>query len=171
MRLEHLANGKVRQLPPSIGVHLMTCAAVALHRQSHTSTTLVRFRGIVCGEAELVWVAPTTNENDALDGEEPTEYGAAGLALLVVQNHTKFRYGRRAWKGGRFDYWLAEKADRGFQDAARLEVSGIAENDDAGLAARLRQKREQVQASCFTEFPAIVVVVGFRDPVAVVERA
>lgn len=171
LQLEHLATGRVRRLPPSIGSMLKTCAEVALHRQTHTSPTPLQLRGILAQQADLSWITPTQAEDAALDGEEPTEYGAAGLALLLVQNLTEFRYARRAWKGGGYDYWLAEKADSGFQDAARLEVSGIADNDDTKVAARVKEKKEQVQISCFTGLPALVVVVGFRDPVAVVEHA
>jgi hypothetical protein len=60
---------------------------------------------------------------------------------------------------------LGKKEDDLFQNAARLEVSGI-RRGPALVSARVRAKLKQTSQSDATGLPAIVVVVEFGTPVA-----
>jgi hypothetical protein len=51
----------------------------------------------------------------------------------------------RSRRGTGFDYWLGKKGDNNqlpFQNAVRLEVSGIRKGDDGKIKARAKQKLE-----------------------------
>jgi hypothetical protein len=77
---------------------------------------------------------------------------------------------QRAFKGGGFDYWLGTvDEDRPFQNLARLEISGIRRGNRRQIAARVKEKSEQVRRSDGA-LPAYVVVVEFSAPAARVEK-
>ena len=98
------------------------------------------------------------------DEQELVEYGACGVAILMMLNLVGFKVIRRARKGTGFDYWLAStNEDLPFQEAARLEVSGILTGREAELMKRIRQKVIQTQRSS-SSLPAYVVVVEFGTP-------
>src|SRR5947209_9202128 len=103
------------------------------------------------------------------DTEEATEFGACGIAILVTLDLTGFTI-QRAFKGGGFDYWLGVMdVDRPFQNLARLEVSGIRRGSRRQIAARIREKSEQVRRAG-GGLPAYVVIVEFSTPVVRVEE-
>jgi hypothetical protein len=56
-----------------------------------------------------------------------------------------------------------------FQNAVRLEVSGIRKGDDSRIKARIKQKLEQVSPTDGT-LPAYIVVVEFSNPLAFIVK-
>lgn len=104
------------------------------------------------------------------DSQEMTEYGACGVAAVMILRFTKFTIIRRARKGEGVDYWLSEKTSSvPFEDSARLEVSGIISGNSATLQSRLKQKRNQTRPTD-GETPAIIAVVEFGLPMAHLEQ-
>jgi hypothetical protein len=99
------------------------------------------------------------------DLEETTEYAAYGIAILLIMEITAFTVIRRSRKGTGFDYWLGKKDDLLFQDAARLEVSGMLKAEASAITARVKQKVQQTVPTDGT-LPAYIVVVEFSNPVA-----
>jgi hypothetical protein len=97
--------------------------------------------------------------------QESTEWGAYGIAALLVQAVTDLHIVARARKGTKFDFWLCARKATGdlFQNASRLEVSGILNGDSAAVSARVKQKVVQV-AKGASSLPACVVVVEFGGP-------
>jgi hypothetical protein len=103
------------------------------------------------------------------DHQEATEAGATGLAFLLILNLTEFTIIRRARKGTGFDYWLGFKdAELPFQDAARLEISGILKGDAHEMRSRVRKKLKQTQPTDGV-LPAYIVVVEFGSPKSYIE--
>lgn len=103
------------------------------------------------------------------DPQVATELGACGIAFLVVREVTGLTAINRSRKGTGFDYWLKQDSPDSlpFDDAARLEVSGILHGTDRELAARTRQKLNQSKPSdATTRLPAYAVVVEFGEPKA-----
>ena len=93
------------------------------------------------------------------------EYGACGIAALLVDSMTEYTIIERSQKGPGFDYWLGKKGTNTplFQEKARLEVSGIRKGESSGIEARVRQKEKQITPSDGS-LPGIIVVVEFSSP-------
>ena len=101
-----------------------------------------------------------------------TEQAAYGIAFLIIQELTDYTVIERSRRGTGFDYWLGKKGDNNelpFQNAVRLEVSGIRKGDDSRIKARIKQKLEQVSPTDGT-LPAYIVVVEFSNPLAFIVK-
>jgi hypothetical protein len=100
-----------------------------------------------------------------------TEMGAYGIAILIVKAVTGKKAIERSKKGPGFDYWVGETDDDEliFSNKARLEVSGILNGTDSEIAARLKNKRAQVQVSNHLDVPAYVAIIEFGQPQAHLE--
>ena len=123
---------------------------------------------------ELVWADEITEQtrNSWNDLIEATEWGAAGLAILVILECTEYTIIRRSRRGTGFDYWLGYKKDvdnlgeNVLKDEACLEVSGILSEQKPGrIKQRVREKIKQTKKSDDLGMPAYIVVVEFSSPV------
>ena len=97
---------------------------------------------------------------------------AYGIAFLIIQELTDYTVIERSRRGTGFDYWLGKKTnnnDLPFQNAVRLEVSGIRKGDDSRIKARIKQKLEQVRPTD-GKLPAYIVVVEFSNPLAFIVK-
>ena len=158
-------------LSPEAGAFLTQAGAVCLESQGHTSGDTLAVNGTLGGFAEeLRWEPATAQVRRTWnDLEEATEYGAVGIAILLVQRHTKHAVLKRARKGTGFDYWLGSADRHPFQHKARLEVSGLLKGTVSAIRTRVRQKVEQTKLSA-RSLPAYVVVVEFGTPQCIVDQ-
>jgi hypothetical protein len=100
------------------------------------------------------------------DIQEATEYGAAGLAILLVCPLVGLTVVQRSAKGTGVDYWLGEQEDDyPFTNKARLEVSGILSGTASDRARRMREKQLQTASSHHSQVPAYIVIVEFSEPI------
>lgn len=152
---------------PSISKYFAEAASVCLENQGHKQSVVIKVSGEVNTELKLEWEEVTQQMKDNwADLQEATEYGATGLAILLVQSLTDYRVIQRSPKTTGFDYWLGEKEDvYPFQKKARLEVSGILQGTRSQINRRLKEKLTQVKKSDATNLPALVVVVEFSQPI------
>ena len=99
------------------------------------------------------------------DPQFATEFGAYGIAVLLIERLTDLTVFERSRKGPGFDYWLAPKGSSQplFQDKSRLEVSGILSGDEVDLKRRMRQKLVQLERGGVA-LPGYGVVVHFAAP-------
>ena len=91
---------------------------------------------------------------------------------MIIQELTDYTVIERSRRGTGFDYWLGKKGDNSeipFQNAVRLEVSGIRKGDDSRIKARIKQKLEQVSPTDGT-LPVYIVVVEFSNPLAFIVK-
>jgi hypothetical protein len=163
--LAELAKG-LPGISPAMGQFLAEASAVSLERQRHPQGVHLTVSGISPSGFAIHWPQPVSQQLfDTWDDEqECTEYGACGVAILLILDLTAYTVIRRARKGQGVDYWLGHKdAVQPFQEAARLEVSGILSGDDAAIQARTRAKLRQT-APTDGPLPAYVVVVEFGSP-------
>jgi hypothetical protein len=103
------------------------------------------------------------------DQQEATEYGAVGIAVLLLKRFHRYSAIERSFKGTGFDYWLGENDDLLFQKKARLEVSGIIRGNASQVENRVVSKLKQTDVSD-GQLPAYVAVVEFGNPLAKVVR-
>jgi hypothetical protein len=145
-------------------------AAVCLENQGHQEPVRLTVRKIDTPQYDLRWPALTGAMRRAYeDLERATELGAYGVAILLIKDQTGLTAIRQSRKGTGFDYWLGpDGADDQlvFQDAARLEVSGILSGTDSQFLTRVKQKLKQTEASDSTGLTAYACVVEFSRPQA-----
>lgn len=112
------------------------------------------------------------------DLQEATEYGACGVAVLVMEACEGLTICERAAKGGGgFDYYLTPMEDESEADSdnflahatATLEVSGILQGTAVELQYRLNEKIRQFQSQAQL-LPCFIVIAAFSASTARIEQ-
>lgn len=167
--LRDLANG-LPAMTPEFGAVLAQAGAICFEERAHPNGVELLVEGTYSAKCKVFWQNVTDqmrrNWNDL---ERATEYGAYGVAILLVLNLTGYTVVSTSRKGTGFDFWLGKKDERDqllFQGKARLEVSGIREGNPTKVRARVKQKLEQVGPSNSTRLPAYIIVVEFNTPLS-----
>lgn len=150
---------------------------ICLNRHTYSPGVELTVQGSFQTKFEVSWNQAKLTD-DVLrswqDADEATEFGACGLAFLLVWELTPFRVIRRSRKGTGFDYWLGDKDDYDvlpLSDKARLEVSGIGTAEQSNqINKRLDSKIAQLGKSTNMDLPAIIVIVDFTKPLAYVVK-
>ncbi|MDX2286097.1 MAG: hypothetical protein NW241_18155 [Bacteroidia bacterium] len=159
-------SGGLPGLSPAFGALLAEACAVCLERAGHQPGCQLRVIGGWQRVLPVHWEGPQPPEAWQAwgDPDEATEFGATGLAISLLLMLTDYTVIRRSVKGTGFDYWLGKQGEGPpFQDAARLEISGIARGDAGKAQYRFQTKVEQTRKSAGTGLPAIVIVVEFSN--------
>lgn len=146
----------------------VVCLACHKHPKGIQMTVKVQTAEAFTTAFDIYWEEDVTQQMlDAWhDNQDFTEFGACGVAILLMLELTPFTVIRKGKRGAGVDYWLGHKdAALPFQDAARLEVSGILEGDDSLVNTRVKQKHAQTKRSA-GRLPAYVIVVEFRRPLS-----
>ena len=154
----------------SFGAICADAAAVCLDERGHSSSVTLTIDGIQPCEIQIQMNAiDDTIRRFNADREVATEYGAYGIAALILPHLTGLTIIERSVKGKGlgFDFWLGSLEDPGtlFQRKARLEVSGIRQGSDSLIQARVNIKLEQIRPSDDVA-PGYVSVVEFGTPKA-----
>ena len=171
LSLHRLADGKCPCITAAQGRYLAEAASICIDHQQHTLTAALE----VVGDAPEVFDLRRLQVNDQMaralaDLKEATEFGAAGIAILLVEETTEFHAVQRAVNSTGIDYWLSEKDDPDLAFSARLEVSGSLSGGGSERKKRVRQKLKQTEQSDGRGLPAIVAVVEFGELVAEVVK-
>jgi hypothetical protein len=159
----------------TFGAICAEAAAVCLDDQGHTVPVNLQIDGSQSGTIALRWTAiDDTIRRFNADQEVATEYGAYGIAALIMPHLTHLTIIERSVKGKGFgfDFWLGSIGSAAplFQRKARLEVSGIRQGSKALIQSRVNMKLKQISPSDVVA-PGYVVVVEFGTPKAqVVEK-
>lgn len=164
--LDDLGNG-LPGISETWGQFLSEAASVCLHCQGHSTGVQLEVKGTSPSTFSVCWKDQVTSQliNAWADKDEMAEYGACGVAILLILQLTDFTVVRRACKGTGIDYWLGSaQSDAPFEDAARLEVSGILKGDEQSVKARVAKKKKQTEKSADSNLPAYVAVVEFSKP-------
>jgi len=172
--LRELEHG-IPALTEALGRVHAESAAVCLEDQGHVEPVALHIRRIDEPHYSLQWPNVSEQMRRAYhDLQCATELGACGVALLLVRSVTGLTAIQASRKGTGFDYWLGPDGDGDslvFDNAARLEVSGLLSGTDSQFATRLKQKLRQTETSDETRLRAYAVVVEFGRPQAeVAER-
>jgi hypothetical protein len=149
-----------------VGSFLAEASSHCFHLNHHFSGVCLLVEGDSPSSFEVQWDMENTHQIEAAwsDHQEATEYGACGVAILLVLRLTQYTVIQRSRKGTKFDYWLGHRdGEHPFERSARLEVSGILVGDDSNFRQRVKEKRLQISES-ESSLPAYVVVVEFGKP-------
>ena len=157
------------------GAVLAQAGAVCFEDQNHPRGVELKVDGTFQAKYKVFWQDVTDQMRRTFnDPDLATEWGACGVALLLLLDLTEYTVINTSRKGTGFDYWLGKKGngdERLFQNKARLEISGIRKGSYSLVRARVKQKLEQVKPSDSSLLPAYIVVVEFNTPLShVVEK-
>lgn len=170
LHLDDLCQNKPERPGWSItfGATCAEAAAVCLEDQGHRDRVTLQINGLQSCEIEIQWTAiDDTIRRFNADEEVATEYGAYGIAALVMPYLTNLTVIERSVKGRGFgfDFWLGSitSPQQLFQRKARLEVSGIRNGSETALQSRVNIKLKQITPSDPVA-PGYVSVVEFGTP-------
>ena len=163
--LEDILTANLPGISPGTALYLCENAVACLHRQNHSCGVMMACKGIDNNPETINWTTPFTGQMDRSlnDQEVATEHGAVCISVLYALQHTEFTVIQRSRKKTGVDYWLGRKEDILFQNAARMEVSGIFDDPDK-VNARVKRKLEQSDQSDMSGLPAFISVVEFSLP-------
>lgn len=169
--LRDLDSGRIPGVSQSVGASLAEAAGVCLESQGHVVGVQIVVKGYSNNRYSLNWPPITEQSIRAWgDRESATEFGAAGVAILLIEKETGYKVIERSRRGTGFDYWLGDDTDEPLQPKGRLEVSGIRHGKNRDVGARVRQKLGQTDRSDNSTLPAYVIVVEFGGPLAEVRE-
>lgn len=155
-------------ITPSWGSFLSEASATCLVSQNHQLGVEMDVLGFKKTQFKIFWNNQIQSQTFAAwnDEQELTEYGACGIAIMLVLELTGYTVVRRSKKGTGIDYWLGHKdSNQPFENSARLEVSGILKGDEKEIKGRVKKKTKQTEPSDGS-LPAIIVVVEFGKPLS-----
>lgn len=163
LALEELETG-MPALSKATCSYMAEAGAVCLHQNSHQCPVDLCVDGEFDRQYKLHWAAVTQDAlNSHNDPDAAVEYGAYGVALLLIPRISNYTAIERSRKGTGFDYWLRMNDDDLFQSKARLEVSGIFSGDEKALKDRCNVKLKQCSKTN-EHLPGFVIVVEFGSP-------
>jgi len=142
-------------------------AAVCLDYHKHPQEVVISLEmGKEKIQFKLTWKAVTQQIRDSRNDMDYTvENGAYCLAMMVIKKITDYMVIKQSKKGTGFDYWIVKTPiTTGFQEEARLEVSGILRGTKGQINQRMREKVKQTNKSDRLRLPAFIVVVEFSNP-------
>ena len=170
INLQELNDG-IQELTLAVCGYLAEAASVCLEDQNHGLRTDMIIDGDYSSTANVTRL-PVTDlmKRSHNDEHKATENGACGVAILLLKQLTGYTVIDQSRRGTGFDYWLGYKDADPFENAARLEVSGIRNGSKSDLARRMNIKMNQIKKSN-RNLPAYVVVVEFGAPISrIVQR-
>lgn len=159
-------------LTEEVAAYYSQGARVCLDRHHEPPCNIRIEMGSKTLERSLYWVVTTQDVKVAWgNDDDATRDGAYILALAALEHAEGLVAVHRAQSRSGADYFVAPsgtpKGD--FENAIRLEVSGIDKSDPSKMRARLLQKKDQTRRG-ESDTPAIAAVVGFSSAVVQMER-
>ena len=168
--LKLLSTGKLG-VSTQFGRMLIEVGSICLESQGHGSGTKLSVQGAYREQFVLTWPSPDERANYTYQDNEATEYGAVGVALLLIGRVKGYTVIEAARTDSGFDYWIEnESLHDPIQRKACLEISGIRCDNTRIIRARIRQEQQQTAQSKDLIHPIFVIVVEFRWPVAEIQK-
>ena len=175
LNLDQLKLADIPGLSKEMAALQLQASIVCLDRNGHSPGSFLEnnFEDRDTIQSELFWSDATNDQvkRTWADLIEATEFGASGIACLLIVKMTKYTILEQSIKDTGFDYWLCTKEDffsedyQVFPRRARMEVSGIfRERKGNTVASRIKIKDRQIRRSDSTALPAYVAVVEFGKP-------
>jgi len=148
-------------LTQAVCAYLAEAAAVCLSRHHSTPIQFTLTSPVLEVEIEVSWPAPDQAMRDAHNNaDDATRDGAYAVSLAATEEWYGLRALKRAETRTGADYYVGLEG-QDFEDALRLEVSGVDRGDDTTVNRRLRAKVEQARRGA-SNLPAMAAVVGFE---------
>ena len=105
LNLNDLGSASIPGVSARLGAALAEAAGVCLESQGHAQGVELRVSGYVSGVYSVDWHPISDRSRRAWnDPDEATEYGAAGVAVLLIERETGYSVIQRSDKGTGVDY-------------------------------------------------------------------
>jgi hypothetical protein len=141
---------------------------ILLEQREHIPGVNMEVSGYLKEACQLTW-GSVTNRLGYEDNQNLAEWGAYGMALLLVYSMTDYTFISRSIKGTGIDIWLGKSTtDDEFnffasdEPVARLECKGTRNKNSVGK--HLKQGLSQSSKSDTTGLPLLVISVDFETP-------
>jgi len=154
-------------MTPTFGEMLLEACLVCLEKQGHEPGTILSVFGDWNIEVELRWktIVDDRMRRTWNNHNETTEYAAACLVVLLVNQLTPYMVLERADRNTGIDYWLMSKSTLEIEKASgRLEISGIFTGTTVQINRRFQMKLVQSGQSDAVNLPAIIGIAEFSRP-------
>lgn len=149
---------------------ILDATSFCLAKNNHQSGVVAPIGGFIVDSLQATWTAMTAEMMNTYNSQKKAvEFGAEGIAFILVDRCTNFQIGPVAYIGSGFDYYLRPKN----QDATlsslcdgytKLEISGIDKKSPTNtLEKRIKEKCQQA-ATIQDGVEYLVVVAEFGDP-------
>lgn len=152
----------------AVGTFLAEAAAYCFEMQGHKSGVHLKLFGDFQENYIIHWTDKIDDQVKRAwaDTTEATEYAATAIAILLMIDLKGYVVSNRTNKGGRVDYYLAEKdAPLSVISKALLEVSGIFEEKRGNtIGMRLSMKKSNIDKLAHRTVPAYIIIVTFLIP-------
>ncbi len=153
---------------------LIEACVVRLHEQGHQGDNIdLKVVGKFSKDVEIKKPYPVTDTllRTWTEHNYTTDHAACAIALSLVYELTELTVISRSWTTTGFDYWLGPKGtpceiNLPFDNAVRLEISGIRQGNDYQINKRVKEKLVQTGQSDGLKLPAFVIVTEFSTPKA-----
>ena len=169
LNLEELKKG-LPAITKSVGVMLNEATIYCFDRANHGNGLILTIKGGFQNSFQVIWEDEITPQllRTWNNTKEATEYGAVGVAVMMILELLDMTIVMRSREGSGIDYWLGEIGENNLPIIkAGLEVSGIQEATISNTVnARLTLKKKQSSKSKLLGFPIYVIVVEFKLPEA-----
>lgn len=151
---------------------LVQACVVRLHEQGHHGDNIfLEVVGKYSTRVEIVKPYPATDKllRTWTEHNYTTDHAACAVALNLICELTELTVISRSWTKTGFDYWLGPKdspcdINLPFDNAVRLEISGIRKGSDYQINKRIDEKITQTNQSDNLGLPAYIVVTEFSTP-------
>ena len=91
LNLNDLGSGSIPGVSERLGAALAEAAGVCLESQGHARGAEIRVSGYIDGVYSVEWPPISDRSRRAWnDPDEATEYGAAGIAILLIERETGY---------------------------------------------------------------------------------
>lgn len=164
IRLAELKAG-IPNITKTVTRFMAEAAAVCLQENHHISGQIFNLDGDYNDTFKLIW--RRVSDSVSLSHYDPiraVEEGAYGISFLIIRKLTDYAVLRKSRIGEGVDWWLGYE-NSGFQNSARLEVSGINKGKQSDINSRVMKKIEQSKRSDGL-IPVYIIVVEFGSPKA-----
>lgn len=160
-------------LTPAWGGVMAEAASVCLESQGHGLWVDLKVEGEFREEFIVERLGISVQMRNAHRNEEKTtEHGAYGIALLTLVQLTGQTVLSQSWKWTGFDYTFgSEQEEDLFQEATRLEISGIRQGTERAIRTRVQEKLTQMRSRRSSGLArSLVAIVEFSRPYVRIEE-
>jgi len=173
LHLESLEDGIPVIPKQAAGFYKQNCM-ICLDNQRHKSGVRLKVKHYDDSDVvfQVLWDDEVTDElrRAYADLVRATENAACAIALLLVREITDFTAIEQASRGTTIDYYLSYREETDeliFNHAARLEVSGILQEDGSNtIDGRIKGKQRRLKPG----LPTFIIVVEFSYPMSKVAK-
>ena len=168
--LKNLEN-EIPEISKAFRAIMLEAAQFCLNASGHKSEIVLKVSGEFNETIQLFWDKSSISKEERItwrDIKEATRYAAKGIAILLIQELTKYSHFERLYQGLGIDFFLSENNKTVTnRELSRLEVSGLfKETKGNTLNIRINNKEDQVKKSDFLGISVYIVVVEFEKPSA-----